>query len=91
MKMSEEPNCHKCIFLKRDYDYNDCEYTFLYTCLYTPKIVLTTKELQSISNCHYGDGRSKPVKSYKLVPEDEYDDYLSWKKEKAKRGGKHYD
>ena len=50
MKMSEEPNCHKCNFLKRVYDYNDCEYTFLYGCLYTSKIVLTTKELQSISN-----------------------------------------
>ena len=30
--MSEEPNCHKCTFLKRVYDYNDCEYTFLYGC-----------------------------------------------------------
>lgn len=89
--MSEEPNCHKCNFLKRVSDYNDCEYTFLYGCLYTPKIVLTTKELQSISNCHY-NGRSKPVKSYKLISEEEYDDYLLWKKEKDNiLGGKHYE
>lgn len=79
--MSEKPNCHECDFLKRTYDYNDCEYTFLYSCLYTPKVALTTKELQSISNCHYNGG-SKPVKSYKLIPEDEYEDYLLWKKEK---------
>lgn len=86
--MSEEPNCHKCNFLKRDYD---CEYTFLYGCLYAPKSVLTTKELQSISNCHYRNGRHKQVKSYKLIPEDEYEDYLLWKKEKDILGGKHYD
>ena len=85
--MSEEPNCHKCNFLTRDYDYNDCEYTFLYGCLYTPKIVLTTKELQSISDCHYEGGKTKPVKSYKLILEDEYDDYLLWRKEKDKHIG----
>lgn len=33
------------------------------------------------------DGRTKPVKSYKLIPEDEYDDYLLWKKEKDKHIG----
>lgn len=82
--MNEEPNCHKCNFLKRVYDYNDCEYTFLYSCLYTPEIVLTTKELQNISNCHYVDGRPKPARSYKLIPEHEYNDYLLWKKEKDK-------
>lgn len=89
--MSEEPNCHKCNFLKRDYDYDACEYTFLYSCLYTPEIVLTTKELQSISNCHYMDGRHKPAKSYKLIPEKEYEDYILWKKEKDKWVGRHYE
>lgn len=84
MMMSDELNCHECDFLKRVYDYDDCEYTFLYGCLYTPKIVLTTKELQSVSDCHYIDGNSKPVRSYKLIPEGEYEDYLLWKKEKDK-------
>ena len=85
--MSEEPNCHECNFFKRDYDNNDCEYTFLYNCLYAPKGVLTTNELQSISNCHYVDGRPKPVKYYKLISADEYEDYRLWKKEKDEHMG----
>lgn len=51
--MSEKPNCHKCVFLSYNYDNNDCEYTFLYSCLFSVLDTITTKQLQNISDCHY--------------------------------------
>ena len=84
--MNKEPNCHKCQYLTHEYDNNDCEYTFLYGCLYSVIDCVTTDQLQKISDCHYVNPERK-VRSFKLIPEEEYDNYLRWKNNKDEHIG----
>ena len=74
--MNSEINCHKCPYLGHNYDNNNCEDSFLYTCLFSTENALTTIQLQQISDCHYEPPKSSIVKVLKTMPEEEYEQLL---------------